>query len=164
MQPVYSVELHLPDDKQPGYYAQIVKGVAAAVTVVDRDKTLLFLNSAEDADTVEAFVERYRVACDRGMWLPFNADWELNDRLFSDYGVETRFGGCYLDLALAAIVAVSAESAQSELLPAMLQAEEHAIARTKLEDGRQLLAVDRHQVELIGRIVAAYRCKGELVL
>lgn len=165
MQPLYSVELHLPDDKLPGYYAQIVKGIADTVTLVDRDKTLLFVKSAADADAVETFVERYRVECDRGIWLQLDDAWRLNDRLFTDYGLQTRFGNHYIDLVLAAIVAISAEGPESDLPSALLQAEEHAIAAAQSqEDGHQLLAVDRHQIELIQGIARAYKCKWNSIL
>lgn len=165
MQPLYSVELHLPDDKLPGYYAQIVKGIADTVTLLDRDKTLLFVKSAEDADAVETFAARYRVECDRGVWLQLDTAWKLSDLLFTDYGLQTRLGNYYLDLALAAIVAISADGPLSELPSALLQAEEHAIATAQSQEGgQQLLAVDRHQIELIQGIARAYKCKWTSVL
>ncbi|MBW7473670.1 hypothetical protein K0T92_02795 [Paenibacillus oenotherae] len=164
MQPLHSIELHLPEDKLPGYYAQIIKGIADTVTIVDRDKTVLFVQSAADADAVEAFVQRYRVDCERALWIALeDSSWELNDRLFTDYGLHTRLGNHYLDLGLVALVALSASGAHSELESALLQTEEHAIARAQ-ENGQQLIAIDRHQIELIEGIARAYQCKWAQLL
>ena len=68
-QSIFSIELHLPDDKLPGYYAQIIKGIADIVTLVDRHKTLLFVSLLSDADAIETSVARYKVHCERGIWL-----------------------------------------------------------------------------------------------
>ena len=41
MQSVFSIELYLPEDKLPGYYAQIIKGIADIVTAgLDRTQNL----------------------------------------------------------------------------------------------------------------------------
>ncbi|REE93008.1 hypothetical protein A8990_10292 [Paenibacillus taihuensis] len=165
MQTVYSVEMLLPDDKLPGYYAQIVKGIADVVTLIDRDKTMLFVKSGEDADAIEAFTAKYKVQCERGTWLRLDEPgWHPNPQLFTDYGIITRSDNHFLDLQLAAVVSFSASSPDAELASALEQASEHALADLTTEDGRKLIAVDRHQVELMEGIARAYRCHAELIL
>lgn len=163
MLPIYSVELNLPDDKLPGYYAQIIKGIADLVTLADRYKTLLFVSSLSDADAIESFVKRYKVHCEHGLWLHLDATWSINDRTFTDYGVITNQGNYFLDAALTAIVAIDGSETHSELPQALLQAKEHTLASSHA-NGRQLLAVDRHQVELIEGIARAYHCRNERLL
>ncbi|MFC5651705.1 hypothetical protein ACFPYJ_21820 [Paenibacillus solisilvae] len=160
MQLIISVELNLPEDKLPGYYAQIIKGIADIATLVDRHKTLLFVSGSSDADAIEAFVERYKVPSERGMWLQLDEKWLINDRTFTDYGVLTRQGNHFLDMALTAIVALDGVEPESELTQALQQTEEHTLASSNA-NGRQLLAVDRHQVELIEGIARAYHCRAE---
>ncbi|MBM7565686.1 hypothetical protein [Paenibacillus sacheonensis] len=164
MKIVCSLELHLPEDKLPGYYAQIIKGIADIVTLLDRHKTLLFVNTPEECEAIIRFVAKYKVDCERGTWLQLEEAWEPNDRMFADYGLQTREGNTFVDLGLAAVVALSAgEDPSSEYVQALEQAEEHAIASLTQEDGRRLLAVDRHQAELIAGIARAYRCAYELI-
>ncbi|MBW7453679.1 hypothetical protein K0U00_06470 [Paenibacillus sepulcri] len=163
MNVIHSVELHLPGDKLPGYYAQIVKGIANTVTLLDRDKTLLFVTSEAEAAEIENFVQHYRVETDRGIWLALEESWEVNERKFEDYGVRTRSGSRYLDLHLAAVMELSSGGGDSELAQAREQCEEHSAAKQHKE-GRQLLAVDREQIELIEGIARAYRCRADLLL
>ena len=160
MQSIFSIELHLPDDKLPGYYAQIIKGIADIVTLVDRHKTLLFVGLMSDADAIETFVARYKVHCERGIWLQLDETWWIDNRTFTDYGVITRQGNRFLDAALTILIAIDGIDPDSELTQAMQQAEEHMLASSHA-NGRQLLAVDRHQAELIEGIARAYHCRAE---
>ncbi|WP_308638895.1 hypothetical protein [Paenibacillus silvisoli] len=166
MQPIYSVQLHLPEDKLPGYYAQIVKGIADTVTLLDRDKTLLFVRTQADADAIEAFVAKYKVDCEHGQWVQLDESWAIQMRSFTDYGLITRSDNRFLDLSLASIVSLSPGPSpeSAELDQAIEQADEHALAWRNQNDGRRLLAVDRHQTELIAGIAKAYRCASGVVL
>ncbi|MFC4808267.1 hypothetical protein [Paenibacillus sp. GCM10023250] len=165
MNTVYGLELHLPEDKLPGYYAQIVKGIADAVTLVDRHKTLLFVDGPDARDAVLRLADKYNVETECGLWLQLEAAWQTNDRVFGDYGVTTREGNRFLDLGLASVVALAAAAGEpSELAAALTQADEHAIASAEREDGRRLLAVDRHQEALLAGIARAYRCSFATVV
>ncbi|SEN10927.1 hypothetical protein [Paenibacillus sp. OV219] len=170
MQTVYSVEMQLPEDKQPGYYAQIVKGIADIVTLIDRDKTMLFVQTSEDGDAFIAFTAKYKVQCECGTWLLLDdPGWRSNPLLFTDYGIVTRSDNHFLDLQLAAVVslyapAASAHEGTSELTAALEQASEHALAELPSEDGRWLIAVDRHHIPLMEGIARAYHCRAELIL
>ncbi|BBH21244.1 hypothetical protein Back11_25890 [Paenibacillus baekrokdamisoli] len=157
---LYSVELHLPADKLPGYYAQIIKGIADIVTLIDRHKTLLFVSSAADADAIETFVQHYKVNCERGLWLQLDDDWTINERTFTDYGLITREGNRFIDVALTAVVTISGDAPESELEQALQQTDEHTLAQ-QTKDGRRLLAVDRHHIELLEGIARAYHCHAE---
>ncbi|RAP76675.1 hypothetical protein [Paenibacillus montanisoli] len=165
MQPIYSVQLHLPEDKLPGYYAQIVKGIADTVTLLDRDKTLLFVHSLAEAEAIEAFVAKYNVTCEYGQWVQLDDTWSIQMRTFTDYGLITRSENRFLDLALASVVSLSPGTApDAELALAAEQADEHALAWQTQNDGQRLIAVDRHQTALIAGIARAYRCSSSVVL
>ncbi|WP_219836335.1 hypothetical protein [Paenibacillus sp. R14(2021)] len=165
---VYSTELHLPEDKLPASYAQIVEGISTMTVLLDHQQTLLFVQSPEECEAIEAFAADYNVHCERGAWLLLPPEWTLNDRSFIDYGLITRSDNRFLNLDLAAVAVVGAYSAaaegSSELESALEQAEEHAVAWLTQEDGRRLLAVDRHQLELIAGIARAYRCTFDIFL
>ena len=141
MQSIFSIELYLPEDKLPGYYAQIIKGIADIVTLVDRHKTLLFVSRMSDADAIETFAARYKVHCERGIWLQLDETWSVDDSKPSYYGVITRQGNRFLDAALTLLIAIYGDEPDSELTQAMQQAEEHTLASSHA-NGRQLLALD----------------------
>ncbi|WP_274651874.1 hypothetical protein [Paenibacillus humicola] len=163
MEKLIGIELQLPEGKLPGFYAQIVKGIADAAPLVDRDKTLLFLAGEGDADAVEQFVSRYRVGTERSEWAPLDESWSADERLFTDFGVVTRSGRHYIDLQLAAVVAIVPAGDDAEPDQASLQAEEFAFAR-KQEEGRRLFAVGRHHAELLEGVARAYGCQAKQLL
>ncbi|AZN40507.1 hypothetical protein [Paenibacillus albus] len=173
MQRVYSVEMQLPEDQ----HAQIVRGIADIAELVDHDKTMLFVQTSDDADAITAFAAKYKVQCECGTWLLLDEPgWRPNPLLFTDYGIVTRSDNHLLGLQLAAVVSfyvpepaqaaasASTHDAASELTAALEQAREHALAELPSEDGRWLIAIDRHQVSLMEGIARAYRCRAELIL
>lgn len=171
---VYSLDLHLPNDWEPEDRDLFIDDIAEAVVVLDQHHSTLFLGTPEDCDVIELFASGQRIVCERGIWLQLADEWQPNERLFTDYGVRADAGRTYLDLQLAAVVelaasddaaygAPAADKPDREFEPALEQAIEHAIAALMQEDGRWLLAVDRHQVDLIAGIARAYRCDFEIV-
>ncbi|SDW87467.1 hypothetical protein [Paenibacillus sp. CF384] len=166
MQPIYSVDLQLPKDMLPTDFEQMVLAISdTSITSLDRDGTLLFVSSQADADAVEAFAHSYKVDCEQGKWVRLDKSWSLNSRNFTDYGLITLSDNRYLDLLLASIVClIPGTAADAEFASAAEQADEHAIALHIQNDGRRLIAIDRHQVALIEGIARAYRCSSETVL
>ncbi|MBP3964224.1 hypothetical protein [Paenibacillus lignilyticus] len=166
MQPIYSVDLQFPKNMLPNDFERMVQEMTeATVNLLDRDDTLLFVSSQADAYAIEAFASSYKASCEHGQWVRLDESWSLNSRTFTDYGLITQSDNRYLDLLLASIVCLIPGTAhEAELASAAEQADEHAVALLKQNDGRRLLAIDRHQVSLIEGIARAYRCSSETVL
>lgn len=151
---VYGVETQQQDVKLP-----------ETISVLDHDSTIWFVNSREDADAIEAIAAAYNVVCDLGKWLFLNEPgWHPNPQLFSDYGIVTQSGNHFLDSQHATVVSFSSLTQDAELAAALEQASEHALAELTTEDGRKLVAVDRHHVELMEGIARAYHCYVEDIL
>lgn len=156
---VTGIEMMLPDDKQPGYYAQIVRQLASVEGLLDRDKSLL-LTAAGSEDGILEALDHYRVPYETSRWLQLDGSWSL-DRSFGDYGIETRAGGRFLDAGLAVIVRLE-DGGEGEPEQAFAQLEEHAVCRRLPEYGGYdgaLAAVDRQLLPLAEGIARAYRCR-----
>jgi len=157
MKKLTGIRMRLPEGRQPGYYAQVIKRLAASGATIDRDKELLFAEDAAAEDAL-AVLERYKVSYERSPWLLLDEpDW-TRTRIWSDYTVETRAGNAFLDLSLAAVVRIDPEGGDSALEQAILQLNEHAIGfRPDMRDCG-IVAVDRQLIPLGEGIAAAYRC------
>jgi hypothetical protein len=149
--------LDMPEGKLPGFYAQIVKGLAQRVTLFDRDKELLVLNSIEERDAVLELLEHYHIPSEEMNLLLLPSDSDLSPS-FSDYGFTSRAERHYLYEHLVSIFIFSDSSNPlAERLNALLQMNEHLIAQF-LIDTVPYYAVDRQFTELMERIGAAYHC------
>jgi hypothetical protein len=149
--------LDMPEGKFPGFYAQIVKGLAQRVTLFDRDKELLVLNSIEERDAVLELLEHYHIPSEEMNLLLLPSDSDLYP-LFSDYGFTSRAEHHYLYGHLVSIFRISESSNPlAEPSNALLQMHEHIIAQF-LINAVPYYAVDRQFIELMERIGAAYRC------
>jgi hypothetical protein len=149
--------LDLPEGKLPGFYAQIVKGLAQRTTLFDRDKELLVLNTSEDRDAVLELLHHYNVPSEEMLLLLLPPAANLF-AVFSDYGFISRAERHYLYDHLVSIFCFTKPSAaHSEQQQALLQMQEHLIADFHLEDARYY-AVDQHMSELMDRIAKAYHC------
>jgi hypothetical protein len=149
--------LDMPEGKLPGFYAQIVKGLAQRVSLFDRDKELLVLNTIQDRDAVIELLEHYRIPSEEMqlLLLPFDSDLYPT---FSDYGFTSRAERYYLYEHLVSTFRFSdVRTTQSDLENALLQIEEHLIARF-LSNNVPSYAVDRQFNELMERITYAYGC------
>ncbi|MBD2844417.1 hypothetical protein IDH44_04380 [Paenibacillus sp. IB182496] len=162
MKVVTGIEMQLPADKRPGFYAQIVKGIAeAAAGLLDRSGELLFTEQ-EQADAVAGVLTHYRVPYICGDWAQLGEAW-TTDALWSDYGLDARAGGRFVDLRLAAAGALEPATDRAELEQAWLQLLEHQLARLQTPGARQLL-IDRQLTELADGIAAAYGCRMRWLL
>jgi hypothetical protein len=149
--------LDMPEGKLPGFYAQIVKGLAQRVSLFDRDKELLILNTKQDRDAVLELLEHYRIPSEEMQLLLLPSDSDLYPS-FSDYGFTSRAERNYLYEHLVGTFRFSeVQTAQAHPENALLQMEEHLIARY-LEDNTPIYAVDRQFKELMERIAHAYGC------
>ena len=53
--------MDLPDNKVPGFYAQIVKALAGKVQLFDRDKEMLIVSDEEQKLAALAIMAHYKV-------------------------------------------------------------------------------------------------------
>lgn len=153
----FAIAMHLPEDKRPGFYGQIVKGIAAKATLFDRDKDLLIADSGEDRELLVELLDKLHVAFDRIdlLLLPENA-W--TSAILGDYGVETRAGNRYVQTSLTALFTFAdGQPDEAEPEAALLQLQELLIGRFA-SDGADWYVIDREQQELAERIASSYRC------
>jgi hypothetical protein len=149
--------LDMPEGKLPGFYAQIVKGLAQRVTLFDRDKELLVLNHSQDRDAVLELLQHYHIASEEMQLLLLPAKSELYST-FTDYGFTSRAERNYLYEHLVSVFyIIESTTPLSEPKNAFLQMQEHLIVSFKRDDVT-FYAVDRQFNELIERIAKAYRC------
>ncbi len=149
--------LDMPTGKLPGFYAQIVKGLAQRVSLFDRDKELLVLNTPPDRDAVLELLKHYHIPSEEMQLLLLPEDSHLYP-IFSDYGFTSRAENNYLYKHLVSTFQFSAGlTAASDPQNALLQIEEHLIARF-VEDEHFIYAVDCQFNELMERIARAYGC------
>ncbi|KIL34665.1 hypothetical protein SD71_18535 [Cohnella kolymensis] len=156
----YGLDMQLPDGKLPGFYAQIVKGIADRAPLFDRHKELLIFDTAESYSPVEELLRHYRVPSERITLLVLPSEGTEHGELYEDYVIETRAENAFADLALTAAFSLQSLKPSAEPAPALMQLKEHLIASFTAGDER-LHLIDRQLTELAERIAQAYRCTVE---
>ncbi|WP_199618851.1 hypothetical protein [Paenibacillus alkalitolerans] len=155
----YGVMMHLPEGKLPGFYAQVVKNVAAAAAIFDRDKELLVADSEEDRMAVAAVLAKMRIDWEPMALILLPDSVHTDGGLFEDYGFISKFGNKYVYADRVSIFRFSAEQpADAEPAPAKLQFDEHLIVSFKV-NGCELHCIDTHFRETVEGIARRYRCK-----
>ena len=157
MERKYGLDMLLPEGKLPGFYAQIVKGIAARAPLFDRVKELLVFADAGHLSAVRELLDHYKVAAEPVDLLLLPETGVEPGALYADYAIESASGNVYVDLAYAFAFRLTPARPDAEPDPALRQLEEHLIATVDHSEERWLL-VDRSLDELAERIAAAYGC------
>ncbi|MFD2612782.1 hypothetical protein [Paenibacillus gansuensis] len=158
----YGLQMHLPEGKLPGYYAQIVKAIAEKTVLFDRDKELLIAETDSDREAMISIMDKYKVSHDflDLLLLPENAQ---TDPLFSDYGFESKAGNRYLYAEQVVLYSIergpSANAYDEE--QCNVQLSEHRIAFFSI-NGAAIFAADSQLIELVQRIAKAYGMIAQL--
>jgi hypothetical protein len=154
---MFGLDMNLPDGKLPGFYAQIIKGIADRAPLYDRYKELLIFDSEDHLPAVQQLLEHYRVTSERcDLQLIPPEGFEKGD-LYEDYVIVTRNENLFVDLALTALFSLDAAKPGAEPAPALQQLKEHLIGQW-MNDGVTLYLIDRQLMELAERIALAYVC------
>ncbi|HZG55894.1 hypothetical protein [Paenibacillus sp.] len=159
----FGVLMDLPEGKRAGYYAQIVKALADAVEVFDRDKELIVVDDAEAARRTAEVLEKYRVG-----WEPMRL-WLLPEGAAlpasaAEYGFESKFGNAYLYADRVALFRVPNEQeAGAELAPALLQIEEFVLL-VYVEGATKTYACEPHLRETVEGVARRYRVAVQFIL
>jgi hypothetical protein len=151
------LDMHLPDGKLPGFYAQIVKGIADRAPLFDRYKELLVFDSEESIPSVLELLAHYRVPSERCDLVLLPSEYLEQGELYEDYAIVTRNENIFVDLALVALFSLDAAKPDAEPAPALLQLKEHLIGSLS-ENGLVIHLIDRQLAELAERIAKAYGC------
>jgi hypothetical protein len=157
---MFGLDMNLPEGKIPGFYAQIVKGIAERAPLFDRYKELLIFDSEDDLPAVLQLLEHYRVTSDRCDLLLIPHEGFRQGDLYEDYAIVTRNENLFMDLALTALFTLEAAKPDAEPAPALQQLKEHLIGQWK-SDNVTIYFIDRQLTELAERIALAYRCTVE---
>jgi hypothetical protein len=152
------LDMQLPDGKIPGFYAQIIKGIAQHATLFDRYKELLIFDSNQDLSSVIKLLEHYRVPSQRCELLLLPSEGLEQGDLFADYAIITRNENNFIDLGLTAVFTLNAAKPDAETVPALLQLEEHLIGKI-LHNNVTIHLLDRQLTELAERVAIAYGCQ-----
>jgi hypothetical protein len=155
---MFGVEMNLPDGKLPGFYAQIVKGIAERAPLYDRYKELLIFDSVDPLPAVLQLLDHYRVPSEQCDLLFIPTEGFGQGDLYEDYAIITRNENLFIDLALTALFFLDASKPGAEPAPALEQLKEHLIGQW-MNDGVTLYLMDRQLAELAERIALAYGCK-----
>ncbi len=147
--------MHLPEGKTPGYYAQIVKGLAARIRLLDRDKELLVLEQPGDRDAVLEVLSDYKVPSEELELYALPEDVRLYPA-FTDYGFTSRQERSYLYAEQTVLFRPEGAGERTELHQLLLQLEEHLIASWGPPDAPDGLAADRSLTELMEGLARAY--------
>ncbi len=156
----YGLDMQLPDGKIPGFYAQIIKGIAQRAPLFDRYKELLIFDSEDHLPPVAGLLEHYRVTAERCDLLLLPANGLEQGPLYEDYAIVTRDENIFVDLAMTALFSLNAAKPDAEPAPALLQLDEHLIGNVTKESVTIYL-MDRQLAELAERIANAYGCSVE---
>jgi hypothetical protein len=148
--------MHLPDGKLPGYYAQIVKGIADKVSLFDRYRELLVLEKEQDMAPVLELLRHYNATWDECELILLPELGVEPGGLYADYIFETRSGRLFADMALTSAFRLTKTKPEAEYAPALQQLEEHLIAT--VQENETWYLIDRQLSELADRIAVAYNC------
>lgn len=134
MESKFGLMMSLPEGKLPGFYAQVVKNVAAAADLFDRDKELLVVNTEHDSDEIAKVLNKMKIDWEPLPLLLLPED-AATTRLFSDFGFVSKFGNTYLYSDRVSLFRFSKEQpAGAESAPALLQLEEYIAAQFQWDD------------------------------
>lgn len=156
-----AVLMDLPEGKLPGFYAQIVKGLANNVELFDRDKEMLIVSGEKERDAVTELLDRYQVHFEQMELILLPEDARLSDK-FSDFGFTSRAGRHYLYAGMVSVFRFASCGAAAEPEQARMQMEEHLIAEYA-DDGVAHYVVQEQLAELMRGIAKAYQCTVEFV-
>ncbi|WP_274363289.1 hypothetical protein [Paenibacillus thermotolerans] len=158
----FGLMMSLPEGKLPGYYAQVVKNVAAAAVLFDRDKELLIADTEHDRNEIAKALEKMKIEWEplSLLLLPENAG---TTRLFSDFGFVSKFGNTYLYSDSVSLFRCSEEQpADAETAPALLQLEELVVAEFAWNDATWY-AIDQDSRLTAEGIAQRYHCSLEFL-
>jgi len=151
----FGVLMDLPEGKRAGFYAQIVKALAEAANVEDRDKELIVVDSEEERARVAAALEKYHVAWEPLALIALPEGTELGEAA-EDIGFVGKLGGVYLYLdRIARFQVPNAQPAGADIAPAMLQLEEF-VTFAYDDGGQRVYCTEPHLREAVEGVAKRY--------
>lgn len=162
MESKFGLMMSLPEGKLPGFYAQVVKNVAAAAELFDRDKELLIAGSELDRDAIAKVLSKMKID-----WEPLPLlllpDGAETTRLFSDFGFVSKFGNTFLYADRVSLFRFAEKQpADAETAPALLQLEEYIVAEFQ-QNGKPWYCIDQDSRMTAEGIAQRYRCSLEFL-
>lgn len=154
----YGLDMQLPNGKMPGFYAQIIKGLAHKAPLYDRYKELLIFEKEDHLPEAQKLLDQYRVPSERCDLLLLPSEGLELEPLSEDYVIVTRNENTFVDLATVALFTIHATKPEAESAPALLQLEEHLMG-SLCSNNVRLQLIDRQLTELAERIAKAYNCE-----
>ena len=158
MKPIlkYGLCMELPYGKQPGFYAQIIKALAAKAPLFDRDKELLIFSEPQEREAAYDIMAQYKIPYENLelLMLPVNI---LTEPAFDDYGFVSRSEHSYVYKDNVTLFTLVPDHSEAEPALARLQIDEHLLASYKSEENT-IYITDSQSDELMKGIARAYHC------
>ncbi|TDF96705.1 hypothetical protein [Paenibacillus piri] len=154
----FGLLMDMPDHKLPGFYAQVIKALAAKAPLFDRDKELLIFSSADERLAAHPIMEQYRIPYEL-MALLLLPDSVKPRPVYTDYGFVSRSGNSYVYADEVYLFTLHAGQAGAEPAQAAEQLEEHLLA-SFVQGEEAVYVTDSPSDELARRIARAYRCEA----
>ncbi|NOU95428.1 hypothetical protein GC093_19675 [Paenibacillus sp. LMG 31456] len=148
--------MDMPDGKLPGFYAQIIKALAAKAPLFDRDKELLIFNSPIEREPAYSIMEQYKIPYEN-MDLLLLPDTVNTRPDFTDYGFVSRSEHSYAYADSVYLFTLHPTEPAAEPIQALQQLEEHLLA--SIPQAEVIYVVDIQLDELMKRIAQAYSCE-----
>lgn len=148
--------MELPDGKLPGFYAQVIKALAAKAPLFDRDKELLIFSAQEEREAAYPIMEQYRIPYEAIDLLLLPAPVDAKPTL-TDFGLISRSENVYVYHHSVCLFKLQAEGPDSEPDQAAQQMDEHLLARYS-QDGEIRFVAEAQSDELMIGIAKAFRC------
>ncbi|MCR8634990.1 hypothetical protein [Paenibacillus radicis (ex Xue et al. 2023)] len=148
--------MDMPDGKLPGFYAQIVKALAAKAPLFDRDKELLIFDSLGEREMAYPIMQQYKIPYENMDLLLLPATVSARPD-FTDYGFVSRSGLSYVYAESVYLFTLHHVEPAAEPIQALQQFEEHLLASIPQEE--VIYIVDLQFEELMKRIAQAYNCE-----
>lgn len=163
----FGLAMDMPEDKRPGYYAQIVKALAGKASLFDRDKELLIFSTSQEREQAKPIMSQYSIPFEELDLLLLPSAVRISPS-FDDYGFITRLENAYLYADMAVVCKLKRPEVPSgrayEPEQAAAQLEEHLLGYWNSNDNSgTVYTLEKQHAELAEGIAHAYGCSLEWI-
>jgi hypothetical protein len=149
---VYGVEMDIDQERQPGFFAQLIKQIPNTATIIDRDEELFIVQSKEEALQLQQLFETNGIFEESYVLYKLNHPQRNKD--WHDYGFQSANEQViYLYREITAPFTIT-NGSNEQIKMALLQIDEHLVMIDQNDD--EIYFVDRQQKDLITGIAKAY--------
>lgn len=151
---LYGVELEMPKGKLPGFYAQIVHKIGEQVKVIDRDKKLMIVSTADDQQQLLQIATTYQAKTECfSLWLLPEG---VTSPKLSDYGFISLNDRQYVYANLVSFFRFPDNPLTHDHQEAYEQMKQHILASFTAKD-QIIYITDTNHKELLDQLASRYK-------